>query len=152
MQVVFIPYGNREWVERFLRALENQRMLLKYYKEKKEKFYRFVPSIRQLPLGAYAYVFPKEALDAVLTTLRFKQMGDFGGGLERYNIGFVKQFGLRKLFNCNKWDENFKSDKQLMVWDDITENSVQIIPVGIKEDGEITEPDGRDKGWTHEAI
>jgi len=136
MHAVFIPYGNREWVERFLRQIESQWFNLLMKKGKEEKNVALKANIRVLPFGAYEVIFPREYKDRVCSTLQF--------GNDRYDLG-LKNSILRRIFKCKK--PKFKQTQPLLWFDEITEQSVNIIPVGIREDTDI-----EDKGWTHEAI
>jgi len=140
MHAVFIPYGKRSEVELMLRDMEAQKHLLKMSKGKEEQKIWIQSQIRTLPLGAVEYIFPKEDMDMVLTTLNF-------GRKDRYELGKAKMLLLRKLFNCRKIPK-FNKDKKYL-W--ITEN-VSIIPIGIRDDTDLIEPYEAYKGWTHEAI
>lgn len=137
MHAVFIPYGTRPCVELFLRAIEAELFNMKMWKDGVITYMGLYGAVRLLPFGAVEAIFPKEYKDKVLTTLSFQFKAP-------YNISTI---GLRKMFKCKKvkkfnTDEKFNWDRQ----------NVAIIPIGIREDGEMTDPDGDCKGWTHEAI
>jgi hypothetical protein len=104
-------------------------------------------AIRLLPGGACEYCFPKEYLDTVLNSLKF----DVDDG-DRYGLGKFKLALLRKVLKAKKTPK-FEKEKKLVFFDDeITEN-VNIIAIGIREDGEITEPKGsKYEDFKHEAI
>lgn len=143
MQAVFIPYGKRSEVELLLTDMEAQKHILTYYKGKKKVGVWIQGQVRLLPMGAMEYVCPKEDIDAVMTTLVFKAKDS----LKVYNAGNLKLAMLRKLYKCKKIPKFDMSKKYLWI-----KEHVMIIPIGIREDGEMTDPSGDYKGWTHEAI
>ena len=137
MHAVFIPYGARPCVELFLRAIEAELFGLRMEKDGEVRFIGLYGAVRLLPFGVVEAIFPKEHMDKVLTTLNFHQKAP-------YNISTI---AFRKMLKCKKpgkfnTDENYNWDKQ----------NVSLIPIGIREDGEFTDPDGLWEGWTHEAI
>jgi hypothetical protein len=134
-----MPYGNRGEVELLLRDMEAQKHKLKLTKDGKEKKIWIQGSVRFLPFGVYEYVFPKEDKDVVLTTLCFNE--------DRYSLGKIILGFLRRMIKCEKIPEFKTNLKYLWIKD-----NVNIIPVGIRNDFEITDADGEHKGWTHEAI
>lgn len=137
MHAVFIPYGSRHWVENFLRAIEAEYFKFPLYKGKQKKTLGIYGAVRSLPFGAYEVIFPREYKDLVLTTLNF-----------HHKAPYIKTvFALRKMFKCKKVGK-FNSDKKYM-WD---KQWVSIIPIGIREDGEFTDPSGENKGWSHEGL
>lgn len=137
MHFAFIPYGERREVELLLREMEAQKHYLKLWKGEKEKFIALQGQVRFLPFGVYEYVFPREDLDRVLSTLIQE---------DRYLTNFKKTI-LRKALKMDKIPEY--NDKEIYLW--IQEN-VNIIPIGIKEDKDIVDPLEEHRGWTHEAI
>ena len=143
MHVAFIPVGKRSEVELLLRDMESHKYLMPLKKGKANKKLIIPGSIRCLPLGFYDYIFPKEYLDAVLNTLKFNDEGD-----KRYSVGIIKKAFIRKMLGVKKAPKNFNI-KTRYPW--IIEN-VNIVPIGIKEDGVITDPNGEHKGWSHESI
>jgi len=141
---VFIPFGKRSLVELLLREMEAQKFKLPVWKGEKEKpnqtrFVWLQGAIRMLPFGIHEYVFPREALDAVLATLLPVR--------DRYPVGWVREAALRKITNCEKLPEFDKKEKYL--W--ITEH-VNIIPIGIRRDSDTMTNHGENAGWYHEAI
>ena len=137
MHAVFIPYGARPQVEVFLRAIEAELFGLRMEKDGEVRFIGLYGAVRLLPFGVVEAIIPKEHMDKVLTTLNFHQKAP-------YNISTI---AFRKMLKCKKpgkfnTDENYNWDKQ----------NVSLIPIGIREDGEFTDPDGLWEGWTHEAI
>jgi len=139
MHIVFIPYGKREEVELLLRDMSAQKHKLILSKGDKKKVLWIQGQVRLLPFGVYEYVCPKEDSDVVLNTL-------FENG-DRYNLGnFVLSF-MRKMIKVKKPKE-YKTDRKYL-W--IKEN-VNIIPLGIREDVNIVDGHGENKGWEHEAI
>ena len=141
MHVAFIPYGIKSAIDHFLMDMQAQKHQFRMYKEgKKDLSIWLQGSVRILPFGIYEYVFPKEDLDMVLTTLRFNKPVPYG-------MGGMKSGMIRKLLNLKKVG-NFKTDKKFL-W---VMDNVSIIPLGIREDGELIEHSGIYKSWSHEAI
>lgn len=146
MHAVFIPYGKKEWVDIFLRDIAAQKLPMKMYKEGEKDTQQYIEcQLRVLPFGFYEFVFPKEHGDAVLNTLRFDKPIPYGADKEFKIMGMkVKPLKyIRKFLNIIEAPE-FKTDKKLL-WTDMF---VSIIPIGIRYDKEIEEPNG----WKHEAI
>lgn len=139
MHISFIPYGKRESVERLLRDMEAQKHFLRMEKDGVEKGIYIDGQVRVCPFGVYEYVFPKEAKDAVLSTLDFDKKVPYGLGAK------IKL--LRSLLRYKKAPE-FTTEKKYL-W--VREN-VSLIPIGIREDGEVTGSREVDMGWKHEAI
>ena len=139
MHAIFIPYGKRSEVELLLRDMDAQKHKLLLTKGNKKKIVWIQGQVRLLPMGVYEYVFPKEDKDLVLSTLDFKS--------KRYNLGKLKLTFLRKMVRAEPIPEF--SEKQKLLW---IKDNVNIIPIGIRTDGEFTDPYGENKGWTHEAI
>jgi hypothetical protein len=140
MHFAFIPVGKRSEVELLFRDMEAQKHLLKMQKDGILKCIWQQGQLRQLPLGVYEYIFPKEDVDCVLHTLINEK--------NRYNISeliikFIKKFyKLKNIPEYNK-DKNY-------LW--IKEN-VNIIPLGIREDGVQIEPENMPfAGFEHEAL
>lgn len=127
MHVVFFAYGIKDKVDLFLRDLQCQKFKLPFKKKNgKEAFVWVQGSLRQLPLGMYDYVFPKESLDAVLNTLKF----DSPSYYPKHKFGKYLVI-LRKIFKLKKHPKYSK--KNNYVW---FMNDVALIPVGIREDEE----------------
>ena len=139
MHVSFIPYGKREHVERGLRDMEAQKHILPMYKDDKVNGIWIDGAVRLMPFGIVEYVFPKEDLDKVLTTLRFKDPIP-------YNMQIQISI-LRKALKYKKAPK-FSTEKKYM-WN---LEHVSILPIGIREDKEIIGKEKLDNGWRHEAI
>lgn len=139
MHFGFIPYGKRDEVELLLRDMEAQKHILKLYKDDKVKSIWIQGQVRFLPLGVYEYIFPKEDLDLVLNSLMASE--------NRYNINKLILKFLRKFYRFKKIPK-FKTDNKFL-W---IKDNVNIIPLGIKEDGNILDSSPDYKGYTHEAI
>lgn len=139
MHFIFILYGKRSEVELLLRDMDAQKHKLIMWKGNKKKTIWIQGQVRALPFGIMEYVCPKEDADTVLNTLDFDN--------KRYEIGAFRLGVMRKLIQCDKIPEYKKETHYLWVKD-----NVNIIPLGIREDGEYTDPSGMYKGWTHEAI
>jgi hypothetical protein len=145
MHAVFMMYGIRQDVELMRNCMSSQ-----FYKmplvnkdtgEKREIWVQ--GALRVGAFGIDEYVFPKEYKDLVLTTLQFKPKQNE----LPYNLGKTRALFLRKLLNC-KSIPNFSTDKQLIWYKD----NVAIFPIGIREDAELTEDNGENKGFSHEAL
>lgn len=146
MHAIFIPYGIKDAVEILLRDMQSQKFQLKVTNPEgnETKIIWMQGGLRVLPFGVLEYVFPKESADLVLSTLRFH--GDGKGTTTNY-VSKPKLWALRKALKAQPIPP-FKSDKTLLWMMD----NVSIIPIGIREDGEVVEPLGELKGWVHEAI
>ena len=142
MHVIFVPYGKIEYVDMLLRDMRACKHRWRIYNKEtgEEKYYWLEGSLRVLPFGIYEYVFPKEDLDQVLNTLL--PISNDPYNVNKYYLGI-----LRKILKAKPIPEFKKEGK--FVW---TREHVSIIPIGIREDGELTEVDGPLKGWSHEAV
>ena len=151
MHAVFIAYGIKDHVDLFMRDMQSQKFQLPVYSpDKKEtKTIWMQGSLRLLPFGVMEYVFPKENMDLVLTTLRFmKSEHPNTKGLRTSYISPFKLNVLRKLLKADKIPD-FKTDNNL-IW---MMSDVAIIPIGVRYDGDILEPaNAQFPGWSHEAI
>lgn len=143
MHVAFIPYGIKHAVDFLLRDMESQKHKLKVYKKgEPDNFIWLQGQLRILPFGVYEYVFPREDLDLVLTTL----MPSYAQNMGSY-VGKTKIMILRKILKLKKIPK-YKTDN-CFLW---IKDDVSIILIGIREDGELTEKQGNYVGWSHEAI
>jgi len=155
MHAVFIPYGHKRWVDLLLRDMEAQKFDLPMLSPdgKQTKLARVEGQIRVLPFGVYEYVFPKEVMDAVLTTLDFQVKEEHYILKQIKGIPFKPIKILRKLLNLKEIPE-FKTDK-MYPWlkKDYSGNQVvAIIPLGIREDADYIETKGDFKDWKHEGL
>lgn len=139
MHIAFIPYGERQQVEKFAQSLECQAYQLPLYKGKKKKVQWMFGGIRVTPLGVWEYIIPKEYEQIVLNTLGFQKKPPYKSG--------VKAYALRKLYNLQKAPEVTTTER--FIW---RMDYVSIIPIGVRYDSEITYESGNLKGWSHEAI
>lgn len=150
MHAIFIPYGKKEHVDNFFRDLQAQKYKLKMWKGKEVKHVWIEGQLRFCPFGVYEHIFPREEMDVVLTTLKFKTAPHTGEPKfnDRYDLGKVKLTILRKALKA-KPAPDFKTDKAYLWLRDF----VEIIPIGIREDDDIVDDTpGENFGWTHEAI
>jgi len=138
MHFDFIPYGKRSEVELLLRDMEAQKHELIMTKGEEKKSIWIQGQVRQLPFGVMEYICPKEDMDTVLHTLDANSTP---------YLSATKLKIIRKMLGCKEIPE-FKKDFYYK-W---IKTFVSIIPVGIKEDGEVTGVLEHDNGWTHEAI
>ena len=143
MHVSFIPYGDRSCVEKLLRDMESQKHWLHMTKGKKSQKAAIPGQIRDLPFGIKEYIFPKESLDMVLRSFGACGAGVYGVSFKRMVYPFLRK--LMKLKPIPKYDEK----GELYLW---SKAFVSIVPLGIREDGEIVGKYIDDKGWTHEAL
>lgn len=134
-----MPYGKIEEVKLLLRDMRSQKHNLPMYKDDKKQTIYIQSQIRVLPFGLYEYVFPKEDLNLVLSTLSAER--------NDYHIPEVALKFLRKVLKLDKIPEYEKGKSYLWIRD-----NVGIIPIGIRYDGEIIGDLEHDKGWKHEAI
>jgi hypothetical protein len=150
MHVVFMPYGDIYSVERFLNDMKAQKHQITFTSPdgKQQKQIYISAQLRVLPFGFYEYVFPKEDLDIVLTTLLRE------GGEDRYSMEKVSFMGLtpvtllRKFLKCDPLPEFKRENKMLWVMD-----NVNITVLGYRKDLEMEEPALSSlPGWKHEAI
>lgn len=139
MHFSFIPYGKRDLVEKLLRDMEAQKHALIMTKDGKEKTIWIDSQIRIVPGGIIEYVCPKEDINLVLNTLGANQKVPYG-------MGKILSI-VRKVFKYKKIPKY--SDDRKFLWN---REHVSILPIGIREDGELVGELELDKGWTHEAI
>lgn len=145
MHFAFIPYGEHRWLRYLIEEIEHQTFFLPAINHEtgERRNLAVKGGIRQLPFGVYEIIFPKEALDIVLTTMKANlPEGD------RYNIGLWKLALFRRMFKLDKIPTKFKSNEKLHWFF----HTLEILPIGIREDREITETEGEYKGFTHEAL
>ena len=141
MHFAFIPYGIKRCVDLLLNDMSAQKHRLIVSKGKEKEYVWMQGQVRILPFGIIEYVFPKEDLNRVLTRLN-------AGNPINHNISKSIISLLRKTLKLKKVPKKFKEDSYFL-W---IRDHVSIIPIGIKEDGDLVEPIGQYKGWTHEAI
>jgi hypothetical protein len=148
MHITFFPYSEINALDFLLKEMQTQKFMLKMTSPdgKKKANVLINGNLRMMPGGFYDYIFPKEYLDAVLTTMR-QHLPDHKYG-DRYGISPFKMSVLRKVLKCQKIPDEFKTNKSFF-W---TTNDVIFIVVGIREDGEIEDPLPAYKNWKHETI
>ena len=156
MHAVFIPYGHEYWTQWFLMQLMSQKLTLRVYnKETGEEKHIFVDcQLRRLPGGIYEFVFPKEHKDVVFSSLDFDKVGHGSFDPEKeINFGLIKIKPidyLRKFLKIEYVDPASIKKEGILPW---RREFVSIIPLGMREDGEIqVKGDGDLGGWWHEAI
>lgn len=152
MHVFFIPYGKRDVVEVLFRDMESQAYIMPIHKEGKEDLGQVVKGgIRMLPFGVADYVFPKEYLDTVVSTL--KQKEQLRGWPAKKANPVIKMAVLRwllgRVFDYKSLPKELDDSKKFQWYMKHT----RILVLGYKEDGELTEPSfSQLAGWRHEAI
>lgn len=140
-------YGNKRDYDFLIDDLNHKWFNLPIHSPDKKKT-ELVPiqaQIRIMPFGLVEYVFPKEYLNEVLTGLRFHLPAPYN--LDKKILGIKPLSFIQKYLNI-KPIPKFDTSKTMIM----PNLSYSIIPVGIREDAEITEPEGHFKDWTHEAI
>lgn len=145
MHVTFVPYGIKNAVDTLLRDMEAQKFQLPVVSPdgKKADYLWTAGQLRILPGGIIDYVFPKEQLDIVLTSLD-AQKKEHSEYKALYKIAPI----IRKFLKLKKV-EKFDTGHNL-VW---RNKDTAIFVIGYKEDGElIIEQEGEWKGWKHEAL
>ena len=153
MHVLFIPYGRKEWLDIFLRDMMAQKHFIKHTSpEGKEENVICTASLRILPGGVYDYVFPKESMDIVLTTLRFHVPCDYPIEKEFSFMGIkIKPLDYAKKFlGLEEKLPEFKTTQQYF-WEG--SQFVAILPIGIKFDDDIINPASAQlPGYKHEGL
>ena len=149
MHVAFIPYGARTEMERFFRDVESQKFQLRLTKaDEKDQAVWVNGQVRELPFGVKEIIFPKEYKDLILNTLinntaPNRLYYDRNKVYKLVKATFVKILGLTPI------PKNYNKDNKLL-WD---MQYVSIIPLGIREDDELTEcKDMGYKDWIHESL
>jgi len=143
MHAVFALYGKIEEVEILLRDMRAQKHYYKFSKGNENILVPMEGSVRLLPGGFYEYVFPKEDLNLVLTTLRFHEPSHYASTIPKIYLKLLKK--MLRLKEIPK----FNTEKKYL-W--IMQN-IGIIPLGIREDGDLIEPENTQyAGYKHEAV
>lgn len=155
MHVIFIPYGKQSEVELLLSEMNAEKFKLKMWKDnangsREVKEVWINGAVRLLPFGVVEYVFPREYLDHVLTALgMFNDKEDLSKMSENYQSvkhNLILAF-IRRFLKAEKVPEYDKSAQ--CIWN---KQHVNIIPIGIRRDGDLVGYLELDNGWTHEAI
>jgi hypothetical protein len=146
MHFAFIPVGKRSEVELFFRDLEAQKHYWLMWKKNEKtgdtatQLIATQGQLRILPFGICEYVFPREDLDIVLYSMINEK--------NRYGVSEFAIAMAKKFYKLKKIPDYKKTKNYLWIKD-----NVNVIPLGIREDGDLTEPPGNKfEGWTHEAL
>lgn len=142
-------YGRKQSIDHMLMDLQSQKFRFPMHSPdgKKTETIWVQGSLRILPGGIYDYVFTKEDMDLVLTTLNF-HLKEKPYDLDKKIMG-ISPFKILKDFLKIEDIPKFKTDKTLIWYKD----GVSIIPIGIRHDKDLTEQNNEQyRGWTHEAI
>lgn len=155
MHAVFMLYGRRDLVDDFLKWLEtrtfyssfkNPKKLPNGYRDKDGKILTegVIPVtavVRYGALGTLEYVFPREAMNEVLTTLNFHKPSSFNGAAKIWEKfkNRLRFTGFRKLLNC-KAIPKFDTSKEIMLPQEIKKH-ISIFPIGVRYDPDV-EMDG----------
>ena len=117
----------------------------------KDKYLLTQVQVRVLPMGVYELIFPKEFLDEVLSALDIGYTSPYYKMLNKKFMGVTPIKVMRKVLGLKPVPE-FKKVTPLNFPLSEYKKFVPIIPIGIKEDGDILEKYGEFKDWTHERI
>lgn len=151
MHALFFLYGKYEIVQQLIRDITATKLPIRFCKEGQPDFnYVIDCQLRLLPGGIYDFVFPKEFMEVVLTELNFQdktRVYDFDFNKSYFGI---KPMQLIKRFLKIEDAPDFTPSKEHLFW---MKEHVTIVPLGVKYDGEITEPaTSPHPGYTHERI
>lgn len=135
MELYFLASAVKHKLDFFETQMQTLRFPLKFKDEKGKEKIQILYGMLQ-PMKLYRYIFPKESLNCVLNTLNL--------GENRYPMFDKQGFVLRKALNAKKIPKPDLKVPPILI---NTEN-VAIKGIGIKEDVEMTFPNG----LTHEAI
>jgi len=148
MHAVFLLYGIKQKVDHFLMDVQAEKFQWKFWKEgEPDKIIWIQGSLRLMPFGFYDYVFPKESLDIVLTTLDADKPTPYFEKENTFRLGGTKLKLIRKFLKLKEIPK-YNNEKKFL-W--VKEN-VAIIPIGIKEDCDFIETSGNFIGWRHEML
>ena len=140
MHCSFIVFGKKYWVDIFLRDLEAQKYNHTLTSPQGQQISLPIePILRVLPFGIYEYIFPKEHMNEVLTTLGFHENST-------HYLSNAKKAVIRKMIKHKKCPKIDTSKKYFWIMENIA-----IIPIGIKEDRDnVPIEQGQYAGYTHE--
>ena len=146
MHAVFMVFGIKQAVDHLFMDMQAQKFPLRYFKKGEKDQYpvQIQGRLCVAPFGIWEYCFPIESMDEVLTTLDFHNPDCLK---ERNKFGAIRNTILRMGVKAEKTPK-FNTDKKLP-W---IRNHVSILPIGVRYDDEITEPEGSYAGWSHEGI
>ena len=150
MHAIFMLYGLTTKVDFLLKEMQHQKFQLALKKKgEKDKFIWIQGHLRILPFGLYEFIFPREYMDVVLTTLRFNMDVGYSLDQEMSILGMkIRPMKYLKKFLKIEDTPKFKDDKKLIwIMDDVA-----VVHIGIRKDADHAEKEGEYKGWTHEAI
>jgi len=152
MHFAFIPYGIKNFVDFIIEDFNHRYLPLRIYKEgEQDKFLLMQLQIRILPFGIYELIFPKEFKDEILSALIPNTDNEYYSRLQKKVLSINPLGILRRFLHLEPILEFKKIPHPNFPIPEYTK-FVSIIPIGIREDGEITEIEGEFKDWKHEAI
>lgn len=143
MHVAFIPYGIKKCVDELFIDMMAQKFQMPIWKGEEKKFIYIQGSLRLMPFGVVEYVFPKEYETLVLEALDFDKPQRYG-----HKFKSLPLIMLRKALALEN-AKPFTPNTNKLLW--IREN-VNFIPLGVRYDAEVVDPEGIYKGWSHEAL
>ena len=149
MHAIFLLYGKYELVNQLIRDITAQKFPIRFYKEgEPDRIFWIDCQLRLLPFGFYDFIFPKEFMNEVLTTLNFQDKTRvYDLDFDKSYFGF-KPFKIIKDFLQVEEIPKFNTNAK-MPW--MTKN-VTIVSLGVKYDSEIEETQGPEAGFKHERL
>jgi hypothetical protein len=141
MHAYFLTRGNIYDVDLFIDYLKTRTMMLPFTRDSDGLKGKLPLSMIVRPIQLWEVCFPKEEKDTVLTALKF----DEGIYPDNYKM-HTGIYALRKALQAEPVPK-FSKEKTLFMPIKAMEN-IQIIPIGVREDRELKDPNGT----THEAI
>lgn len=111
MHLYLFVRGKFEQVELWKSHVQTAYWKFKRIKKGKEGTILVQGALRPSVLGAYEYIFPKEALAEVCTFLGISTRGDGAYGFGKMGLE-TRQFALRKIFRCKKIPEKIIKQSQ----------------------------------------
>ncbi len=157
MHAVFMAYGLHNLVEEFKWELTTTKLPLKLWQvdengNKVDRGNEIIQcQLRMLPGGLFDFVFPREFVDTVLKGLKFdlkEGHSNFDVNMEYSVMGF-KIKPLEYLKKGLKLEDIPEIPKDAKKYPFLFSQNISIIPLGIRLDSDIEEPNGRI--W-HEAL
>jgi len=145
MHLYFVTRGKKNEIDEFAKWMETRNLSMPVYKADGTSENMLI-ECQLRPVQLWEFVFPKENLDVVLNTLRLpsENPSEFRDGKSTFKMFDSKLFALRKMLGAEKIPEpNKDAGVMFMPFDRI--KNINIMGIGIREDGDISEA-------THERI
>lgn len=151
MHLAFMPYGIKNFCDFLIEDLNHKYLPMRLYKDGEEDKQALIQTqVRILPFGIYELVFPREFKNEVLSALKINSE-KCPYNLDKSILGIKPMNTLRNFLNLKPIPDYEKvSHPNFPIPEYI--RFVTIIPIGIREDKDMTETTGDLKGWNHEGI